>query len=135
VEELLDTMSATELADWAAYYAVEPWGSEAAFLRTGIVTALIANTNRDSKRKPEPFVPSDFIPDFTGKKRRDRLDPKNVRNLLKASFPKRIKKKHADEVVSTGSGGDTEEPAASGPESIDGWKRRSTDSGGESNSS
>jgi hypothetical protein len=91
VEELLETLSARELGDWAAFYALEPWGSEAAFLRTGIVTALIANTNRDSKRKPEPFVPADFMPDFTGKKRQARLDPKRVRNLLRSSFGKRIK--------------------------------------------
>jgi hypothetical protein len=110
VEELLESLSATELADWAAFYAVEPWGSEAAFLRTGIVTALIANTNRDSKRKPEPFVPADFMPDFTGKRRRDRLDPKRVRNILRSSFGKRIKPRAAKILDNRSEGANTELP-------------------------
>jgi hypothetical protein len=120
VEELLETLSATELADWAAFYAIEPWGSEAAFLRTGIVTALIANTNRDSKRKPEPFVPSDFMPDFTGKRKRDKLDPKKVRNLLKTSFGKRIKPRA--KILDNRSAGTNPEPPESGKE--DGNKRK-----------
>jgi hypothetical protein len=103
-------MSAAELSDWAQFYAVEPWGSEAAFLRTGIITALIANTNRDAKKKPEPFVPADFIPDFTGKKRRAKLDPKNVRNILRSSFGKRIKKKDATKLQDRGAGNDPEKP-------------------------
>jgi hypothetical protein len=102
-------MSAAELADWAAFYAIEPWGSEAAFLRTGIVTALIANTNRDAKKKPEPFVPADFIPDFGGKKRQAKLDPKNVRNILRSSFGKRIKKREP-KLLDNRAGNDHEQP-------------------------
>jgi hypothetical protein len=126
-------MSAAELADWAAFYAVEPWGSEAAFLRTGIVTALIANTNRDSKKKPEPFVPTDFMPDFTGKKRQSKLDPKNVRNILRSAFGKRIKK-NADTLVRTGSRGDNEAPVSNRPNPANKRQRRSTDSGSGSDS-
>lgn len=33
-------------------------------MNAGIIASVIANCNRDSKRKPEPFAPSDFMPKF-----------------------------------------------------------------------
>jgi hypothetical protein len=50
-----------------AYAAIEPWGPASehrADLRSGIVAATIANCNRDEKRRPEPFGPDDFMPQF-----------------------------------------------------------------------
>jgi hypothetical protein len=45
---------------WLAYRLVEPWGEDRADLRIGYLTSLTANVHRDSKRKPQPFSPSDF---------------------------------------------------------------------------
>ena len=58
-------MHATELVEWRAYYAMEPFGEAQADHRAGVLTALLANINRDPKRRSEPFAPTDFMPDRT----------------------------------------------------------------------
>lgn len=42
---------------------MEPFGEEAAFWRSGMLAALLANVNRDPKRRKAPYVPADFMPD------------------------------------------------------------------------
>jgi hypothetical protein len=87
VEELLDSLSASELAEWSAFYSLEPWGADAAFLRSGIIASLIANVNRDTKKKAEPFTPQDFMPQFgKAQKKADPLDPKLVKAKFLAAF-------------------------------------------------
>lgn len=46
-----------------AYEELEPFGEAAAWLRLGTLAALIANSNRNPKKRPKPFYPSDFMPD------------------------------------------------------------------------
>lgn len=41
---------------------IEPFGEVAADQRHGLATAVLANVNRDPKRKPDAYVPNDFIP-------------------------------------------------------------------------
>lgn len=43
-----------------AYFTLEPFGDE--WLRTAIITSMIANANRDAKTRPEPFKPEEFMP-------------------------------------------------------------------------
>lgn len=64
-------MTPQHLGEWLAYYRLDPWGDGRADLRAGIVASVIANANRDSKRKAEPFQPRDFMPRFD----RDADDP------------------------------------------------------------
>jgi hypothetical protein len=45
-----------------AYAELEPFGPDAEAWRAGIVAATIANVNRDTKKRPEPFTPQDFMP-------------------------------------------------------------------------
>ncbi len=45
-----------------AYYELDPWGEERADLRSGIVSAVIANVHRDAKKQPKPYQPTDFMP-------------------------------------------------------------------------
>lgn len=59
---LLPLLSGSQLQDWMDYAAREPFGSARADQRAGVLAALIANVNRDSKRKPEPFTIEDFFP-------------------------------------------------------------------------
>lgn len=61
-DHLMQAITGPQLADWLDFYAVEPWGDTRADLRAGIVAAVVANANRDAKRRPEPFAPSDFMP-------------------------------------------------------------------------
>ena len=64
VDELLSSMSAREFADWIAFARVEPFGEDRADLRAGIVASVIANANRDRKKRAKPYEPVDFMPQF-----------------------------------------------------------------------
>lgn len=57
-------MSSTQLAEWMAFYRLEPWGDERADMRAGIVASTIANVNRDAKKRPKPYTPGDFMPQY-----------------------------------------------------------------------
>ena len=45
-----------------AYARLEPFGSEADDHRLAQLLALIANVNRDGKRRKTPWTPEDFLP-------------------------------------------------------------------------
>lgn len=70
VRELLARISARELAEWMAYFMVEPFGEERADVRAAIVAATVANTARDPKRRRRSFQASEFMPRFERKKER-----------------------------------------------------------------
>lgn len=55
-------MSARELSEWMAYDRIDPFGEERGDLRAGILASLLANINRDRKKKSDPFSPLDFMP-------------------------------------------------------------------------
>jgi hypothetical protein len=59
VGELSERMGAGELVEWMAYYSIEPFGAERDNLHAGIVASVVANANRDPKRKP--VKPDDFM--------------------------------------------------------------------------
>lgn len=61
-EEMLDRMSSHELSEWMAYANIEPFGEDRADLRAGTISSVIANTNRDPKKKADPYEPIDFMP-------------------------------------------------------------------------
>lgn len=65
VDGLLGELSSSQLAEWLAFYQLEPWGEERADLRAGIVASTIANANRSQKQK-KPYTPEDFMPRFDG---------------------------------------------------------------------
>lgn len=66
VDELLDTISYAELVAWGEYYQAEPWGEWRADARSAQISAILANTNRDPKKRPEPYAVKDFMM-FSGK--------------------------------------------------------------------
>lgn len=57
-------MSSKEFAEWMAYAQIEPFGDERADMRMAILASLIANVNRDPKKKSTPYEVSDFMPKF-----------------------------------------------------------------------
>lgn len=63
VDGLLGELSSTQLAEWLAYFRLEPFGEERDDLRMGIVASTIANVNRSAKRR-KPYQPEDFMPRF-----------------------------------------------------------------------
>lgn len=64
VGELLERIEARELTEWMAFYQLEPFGDARADLRAGTITAMIANVNRDAKKRRKPYQPQDFMPQF-----------------------------------------------------------------------
>ena len=57
-------MDSREFTEWMGYYRLEPFGWQRADVHAGIVAATVANVNRDKKKHPKPYVPSDFIIEF-----------------------------------------------------------------------
>lgn len=77
-------MSSHEFAEWIAYNRLEPFGHERHDLGHAIVASTIANVNRDSKQKADPFEPSDFLPVF---EEQDPVEQTEIlRNKLKGAF-------------------------------------------------
>lgn len=62
VRQLLASIDSVELTEWMAFERLEGFGSLVDDLRIGQVAATVANVNRDSKARPQPFRPSDFMP-------------------------------------------------------------------------
>jgi hypothetical protein len=50
--------------EWCAFAGIEVFGSEADFLKAGIIASTVANTARNPKKKAKPYQPSDFMPKF-----------------------------------------------------------------------
>lgn len=64
VSEMLSRMSSHELAEWMAFYELEPWGVETDMLGHAITSTVIANVNRNPDKRPAPYKASDFMPEF-----------------------------------------------------------------------
>lgn len=62
VNELLSRIDSRELTEWMAFYSLEPWGTEAEDVRTGIIASTVANVNRDPKKKA--YKIRDFMPQW-----------------------------------------------------------------------
>lgn len=62
VRELLARTDSRELSEWMAYFSMEPWGTEIEDWRAGMIASVIANANRDEKKRRKPFEPKDFMP-------------------------------------------------------------------------
>lgn len=54
-------MSWSEFVDWIAYYELEPFGPERADWNAAMVASVIANANRDQKKRRRPFGVKDFM--------------------------------------------------------------------------
>lgn len=60
VGELGRRMSSHELTEWMAFYELEPFGDE--WRQTASITSLMANVNRDTKKRTQPYEIEDFMP-------------------------------------------------------------------------
>lgn len=45
-----------------AFFSLEPWGTDADDWRFGMLASVVANVNRDPKRRRKPYAPQDFMP-------------------------------------------------------------------------
>lgn len=81
--KMLSEMRPSELGAWAALWAVDPFDERRADLRTGIIASVLANVNRDPKRRSKAWVPTDFMPYAKAEDRRDSAD---ISRKLRAAF-------------------------------------------------
>ena len=59
---MLENISSKLLTEWMAFFSLEPFGYEAELHGSAITSSVIANVNRDSKKKSDPFTAQDFLP-------------------------------------------------------------------------
>ncbi len=64
VDEFLKMFTARQFFEWQAYEQIDPWGERRQDYRIASLGALIANVNRDSKKRPEPYTIEDFLLKF-----------------------------------------------------------------------
>lgn len=67
---MLAEMSTEQFFFWRAYYSLEPFGEKRQDLRIGTLASLIANVNRDPRKRSRPFSPEDFFTSLQDKKRK-----------------------------------------------------------------
>ena len=59
-------MSSREFAEWRVYAAQEPIGEKRGDLRIATVATLLAESNRDRKKRRKPFRIAEFLELFQG---------------------------------------------------------------------
>lgn len=60
--ELLARASSSELTDWQAYESIEPFPAERTEVMLAQIAQIVANSNRDPKKRREPYPLADFLP-------------------------------------------------------------------------
>lgn len=67
VGELQARMGHAEVLEWQAYFGSEPFATERADAQVGLLAtlaAIMANANRDTKKRLSPYKPEEFLPDY-----------------------------------------------------------------------
>lgn len=54
-------MPMAEYLSWQEFYGIEPWGLAVQDAMQAHVNQMLANTNRDSQRRPEPYQLREFL--------------------------------------------------------------------------
>jgi hypothetical protein len=86
IRKMLGDVSLRDLGLWAALWRIDPWGDERADKRNAMTSYVIAEVNRDPKKRSQAFSPMDFMP----------YAPKEVDNVaskIKRAMAKLPKKK------------------------------------------
>ena len=74
--------SSAEIALYRAYWNISPWGEFRADLRNAMSMQLVAEVNRDRKRKPDPYRVQDFMPFH----KEPELDTDQLRDKMRRAF-------------------------------------------------
>lgn len=84
MEELLATISSDEIADWAAYYQLDPFGSYRSDLQMGIMVSNLLAPHL--KKGATPLKPADFMPVFGEPAKDTRMTPQAIHDTLARMF-------------------------------------------------
>jgi hypothetical protein len=60
--ELLTGVSSEDITEMIAFNQLEPFGALQEEFKAGAICAVIANVNRDPKRRANPYTAADFMP-------------------------------------------------------------------------
>jgi len=72
-----------------AFYRIDPWGEWRADVRSALLASLVANANRDPKRKATPYRLEDFMLFEKEKKRQSVEEQKAIAKMVHAAFQKK----------------------------------------------
>lgn len=64
VDMLARSLTAKQFREWQMFYDLEPFGEVRDDYRTASIVAMIANVNRDPKKRKEPYKLEDFLLKF-----------------------------------------------------------------------
>ncbi len=64
VDVMLSEIDARQFLEWQVFANLSPFVEDRADVRTGLILHMLANVNRDSKKKPTPWPLEQFIPKF-----------------------------------------------------------------------
>jgi hypothetical protein len=64
VSGMLRSISSEQFLEWMQYDTIEPFGEWRDDWRSAEIVTMIANVNRDSKKKREPYRTTDFLVKF-----------------------------------------------------------------------
>lgn len=83
-------MTSKQLREAEIYARIEPYGVEQDYVQAAIICSVIANVNRDSKKRPAPFTPEDFLPSFYREVKK-KQSSEEIGNILRGMSVKRKK--------------------------------------------
>ncbi len=69
---MVQSISAEQFLEWMHYDAIDPFGEWRADYRAAEIVTMIANVNRDKKRRPTPFKTPDFLVRFGEPTKKDK---------------------------------------------------------------
>ena len=84
---MLATITWTQLQEWMAFAQLEPFDEERADWRSAQVAAMIANANRNPKKRKQPYPLHEFVLNFGDapkpeKKKQSWQEQKNIARML-----------------------------------------------------
>ena len=83
VRQLENSLSSRELAEWMAFYSIEPFGPSREDYRAGLIAATTANCSGGSKKVLQP---TDFIKIYQQPKTLSYIDRKKAQSQQMAMF-------------------------------------------------
>ena len=84
--EVDDTFSGSEIATWEALRDLAPFGLRGEWVRSAALRAILANANRDEKRRPRPYSLNDFLPEWLRYEAQDGESVESMMAYLDASW-------------------------------------------------
>jgi hypothetical protein len=72
VDKMLSEISFRQLLEWETFSQLEPFDEERADVRSAHIVSMIANTNRNPKKRSKPWPLEDFIIPFGDSEKREK---------------------------------------------------------------